>query len=103
MWEEKIALIDNSVKGCCRCAKAEIVLPPVANHTPSLSITWDDKKVKNLLRNPWVKNYAAGTPSIEVISRETDNNIRLTVFMLKPGEKKVVARRIKEELVRASA
>jgi len=44
-----------------------------------------------------------GDPSIEIISWETDNMIRLTVFMLQNGEEKLVARRINEELTKASA
>ena len=44
-----------------------------------------------------------GTPSIETIAWETENSIRITVFMLKPGQEKIVASRIKEELLLASA
>lgn len=100
MWEEKIALIDNAVKGISG-VKTEVVLPPVANHTPSLSITWDDKKIK-LTKETMGEKLRKGTPSIEVIAWEADNNIRLTVFMLKPGQEKIVAERIKAELTQAS-
>ena len=79
-----------------------MVIPPVANHLPSLSITWDPQKVK-LTRDQMGEKLRKGTPSIEVIAWETENNIRLTVFMLKPGQEKIVAQRIKEELVQASA
>jgi L-seryl-tRNA(Ser) seleniumtransferase len=46
-----------------------------------------------------------GSPSIEVVSweKEKENSIRLTVFMLKKGQEKIVAARIKEELLLASA
>ncbi|CAG5018713.1 D-glucosaminate-6-phosphate ammonia lyase [Dyadobacter sp. CECT 9275] len=101
MWEQKIALIDTAVKGIGG-VKTEIVLPPVANHTPSLSITWDSTKVK-LTRDELCEKLRKGTPSIEVIGWEAENNIRLTVFMLKPGQEKVVAQRIREELQHASA
>lgn len=100
MWEEKIALINNAVKGISG-VKTEVVLPPVANHTPSLSITWDDKKIK-LTKETMGEKLRKGTPSIEVIAWEADNNIRLTVFMLKPGQEKIVAERIKAELTQAS-
>lgn len=100
MWEEKIALIDNAVKGISG-VKTEVVLPLVANHTPSLSITWDDKKIK-LTKETMGEKLRKGTPSIEVIAWEADNNIRLTVFMLKPGQEKIVAERIKAELTQAS-
>jgi L-seryl-tRNA(Ser) seleniumtransferase len=42
-----------------------------------------------------------GKPSIEVMST-SDNSINITVFMLKPGQEKIVAARVKEELSRAS-
>jgi len=43
-----------------------------------------------------------GDPSIEVISwGDPDNSVSLTVFMLKKGEHKIVAKRIKEELSKA--
>jgi L-seryl-tRNA(Ser) seleniumtransferase len=32
-----------------------------------------------------------------------DNTINITVFMLKPGEEKIVASRVSEELKKASA
>lgn len=101
MWEDKIALINNTVKNI-QGVKTEVVIPPVANHLPSLSITWDPQKVK-LTRDQMGEKLRKGTPSIEVIAWETENNIRLTVFMLKPGQEKIVAQRIKEELVQASA
>jgi len=42
-----------------------------------------------------------GNPSIEVMDGE-NNSIRITVFMLKPGQEKIVARRVREELSKAS-
>ena len=43
--------------------------------------------------------------SIEIAKagEEKENSIRLTVFMLKKGQEKIVAARIKEELLLASA
>lgn len=42
-----------------------------------------------------------GNPSIETISWEEANSIRITVFMLQDGEEVTVARRIREELLKA--
>jgi L-seryl-tRNA(Ser) seleniumtransferase len=42
-----------------------------------------------------------GNPSIEVRGGN-DNSIVITVFMLKPGQEKIVASRIQEELTKAS-
>jgi uncharacterized pyridoxal phosphate-dependent enzyme len=98
MWEEKIALIDSAVKSIGGI-KTEVIIPPVANHTHSLEITWDEK-VK-LTREALVEKLQKGNPSIEVIGWEKPNAIRLTVFMLKPGQEKIVAKRIREELLAA--
>ncbi len=101
IWEQKIALIDKAVKDISG-VKTEVIIPPVANHLPSLNISWDPQKVK-LGRDELGEKLRKGTPSIEVISWETEHSIRLTVFMLKPEQEKIVARRIREELVAASA
>ena len=99
-WETRIAHIQNAVKQISGVT-TEVIVPPVANHTPALRITWDAGKVK-LARKDLQENLRNGNPSIEVIVGENDS-IQLTVFMLKPGQEKIVASRLKEELSRASA
>jgi uncharacterized pyridoxal phosphate-dependent enzyme len=101
MWEEHIAVINDAVKNISGVS-TQIIIPPVANHTPSLEISWDNSKVK-ITRDAFVERLRKGSPSIEVIGWEKDNSIRLTVFMLKPKQEKIVAARIKEELMLASA
>lgn len=91
-WENTIGYIKTqaeSVEG----VKGELSVPPIANHTPLLTLTWDAAKipmtnqdVMAILRN--------GDPSIEVMPSATGINI--TVFMLKEGEEKIVARRLTE-------
>jgi len=99
-WEAKLALIDNAVKSV-QGVSTEVHVPPLGNHTPTLRITWDDTKVKvsdkqlrETLRN--------GNPSIELGGGRA-NSISVTVFMLKPGQEKIVASRLREELSRATA
>jgi uncharacterized pyridoxal phosphate-dependent enzyme len=103
MWENRIALINDSVKNI-NGVTTEITIPPVANHSPSLGIGWDNTKVK-ITREALGEKLRKGSPSIEVVSweKEKENSIRLTVFMLKKGQEKIVAARIKEELLLASA
>ena len=100
-WEERIAVINNAAKSVPGVT-TEVIVPPVANHTPSLEITWDPAKVKET-RDGFGERLRKGSPSIEVIAWEKESSIRLTVFMLKPGQEKVVAKRIREELLKASA
>ncbi len=99
-WESRIALINDTVKKI-PYVTTEIIIPPVANHTPSLEISWDNTKVK-VNRDEFGARLRKGSPSIEVIAWEKESSIRLTVFMLKPGQEKIVAKRIQEELVKAS-
>lgn len=99
-WEDKLALIDNAVKSV-QGVSTEVHVPPLGNHTPTLRITWDntkvkvsDKQLREALRN--------GNPSIELGGGRA-NSVSVTVFMLKPGQEKIVASRLKEELSRATA
>ena len=101
IWESKINSINNAIKDI-KGVTTTVVIPPVANHNPSLEITWDPATVK-LTREAMVQKLRFGNPSIEVIGWEKENSIRLTVFMLKQGQEKVVASRLKEELTAASA
>jgi uncharacterized pyridoxal phosphate-dependent enzyme len=100
-WEGQIELIRNAVKNI-KGVTTEVIIPPVANHTPSLEISWERSKVK-ATRDEVVERLRKGSPSIEVIGWEKEDSFRLTVFMLKAGQEKIVAKRIQEELLKASA
>ncbi|HLL44903.1 MAG TPA: hypothetical protein VK369_17250 [Segetibacter sp.] len=98
-WEKSIAIIENAAKKV-QGVTTEVTVPPIANHTPALKITWDASQVK--ITNKEIQdNLRNGNPSIEVMSN-ADNTINITVFMLKPGQEKIVARRVHEELSKAS-
>ena len=98
-WEKSIAIIENAAKKV-KGVTTEVTVPPIANHTPALKVTWDASQVK--ITNKEIQdNLRNGNPSIEVMSN-ADNTINITVFMLKPGQEKIVARRVHEELSKAS-
>lgn len=102
MWEDNIGFINEAVKKV-KGVTTEITVPPIANHTPKLTISWDKNIIKTTRKNLGDK-LRNGDPSIELISwGDPDNSISLTVFMLKKGEHKIVAKRIQEELAAASA
>jgi L-seryl-tRNA(Ser) seleniumtransferase len=97
MWEDRVAVITNALKPI-NGVTTSVSVPPIANHTPKITINWDKSKI-NLTRKELGENLRNGSPSIEVISwGDPDNSIDLTVFMLNPGQEKIVARRLKEEL-----
>ena len=99
MWESKIDTIAKSVDSI-EGVKIEISVPPIANHTPLLFISWDESKVKTSNKDLMLK-LRNGSPSIEVMANGTGINI--TVFMLQDGEEKIVAKRVREELLLAKA
>lgn len=99
MWESKIDTIAQAVASI-EGVSTEVSVPPIANHTPLLFIKWDESKVKTTNKELMIK-LRNGNPSIEVMANGTGINI--TVFMLQVGEERIVAKRIKEELLLAKA
>ena len=97
IWEDRIAVIQRAITGI-KHVQTAIVLPPIANHTPTLEITWDSSYT--MTGAALAEKLRHGTPSIEVISGEKDNAIRMTVLLLKPGQEKIVAARVREELLK---
>lgn len=103
-WEDSMAIVVNTIKGI-KGVNTEVFLPEIANHTPTLRLTWDENRIKmtgkELRERLW-----NGNPGIEVMGGGTmsksKGGIELSVWQLKPGQDKIVARRIKEELMAAS-
>jgi seryl-tRNA(Sec) selenium transferase len=96
MLEDRISVMSNaatSVKG----VKAEMLPLPLINRIPTLTISWDKSLIKldNL-----AANLRDGSPSIEVMGGPA-GSINVTTHMLKPDEVKIVAGRIKDELMKA--
>lgn len=98
MWDERVAVIVNAVKKI-EGVSTSVTIPPIANHTPAISVTWDETKVK-ITPGQLLKNLQDGSPSIEVMTSK--NAINMTVFMLKSGDDKIVAKRFQEELAKAA-
>ena len=87
---ELIRASATAVKG----VKAEVFVPPVSNHVPHIRITWDggDEPAAAAV----VKAMKDGEPSI-VIRNEKDALV-VGVWMMQPGEDKIVARRLRQVL-----
>ena len=99
-WETNIAHIENAIKKIPGIS-TEIHVPPLGNHTPTLRITWDASRVR-VTDKALREAMRAGDPSIEM-GGGTANSVNVTVFMLQPGQEKIVASRLKEELTKATA
>ena len=88
---EEIAKSAGSVAG----VKTEIFVPEVANHVPHLRVTWDASAV-GISANDVVKALKDGDPSIG--TRNEGPALVIGVWMMRPGEEKIVARRLKQVL-----
>ena len=100
-WEKRVDTIRKAAEKY-PSVTSKIDIPEIANHTPHLTLTWDQAKIKI---NPLEvkKQLLEGEPSIEVTPSTNRENLVVTVWMLKPGEAETVARRIAEVLRNAVA
>jgi L-seryl-tRNA(Ser) seleniumtransferase len=100
MWERKIAFIASAIKSIPG-VHTETYIPPTDNNMPTLKVTWDPAKI-NLSNTEMGECLRNGNPSVEVISWEAPNTLRCGMHVLEAGEEKIVASRLKEELLKAS-
>lgn len=98
MLEERVTLISNAVKSV-NGVTVETYAPALGNHTPTMRIGWDASKIKLTVKT-LQEQLRGGNPSIEVVGEP--NAISITTWMLKPGQEKIVAARLKEEFTKAS-
>lgn len=87
---EQIRKAATSVPG----VEAEVFVPEVANHVPHVRITWDAAKV-GVTPEQAITALRDGTPSIRV---RPGREVVVGVWMMKPGEAPVVAKRLREVL-----
>lgn len=96
--DSRVSDISKALSGI-RGVKTERLVPEIANHLPHLTVDWDNpvtlsaQEVAASLRN--------GDPRIEV-SQRGQRGLTISVWMLRPGEHRIVARRLREVLGRAA-
>ena len=95
-WLKQIAHIENAVKNI-KSVKTRIFVPEIANSTPNLEISWDPA-ILAVTGKEIQERLSKGEPGIELNAGK--NNISLVTFIMVPGEEKIVAARIKEELLK---
>jgi len=74
--------------------KAEVFVPEIANHVPHVRISWDGADEGTAAAA--VNAMRDGEPSIAI--RSEGNGLVVGVWMLQPGEEKIVARRLRQVL-----
>jgi L-seryl-tRNA(Ser) seleniumtransferase len=97
---EKRAETIRSSASAVSAVKAEVFVPEVANHVPHVRVSWD-AAAKGITPAEVVKALRDGEPSIG--TRSEGDALVIGVWMMQPGEDKVVARRLREVLERRSA
>ena len=88
-WDRRCGVIASAAKKF-PSVTTQVVVPPIANHTPHLFIRWDDARLKIGPREV-MNRLRAGTPSIEPCPMTDDKQLVFTVWMLQPGEAELVA------------
>jgi uncharacterized pyridoxal phosphate-dependent enzyme len=74
---------------------AEIFVPEVANHVPHVRISWD-AAARGMTPTDAVNRLRAGEPSIG--TRSEGDSVVIGVWVMRPGEAKIVARRLRDVL-----
>jgi L-seryl-tRNA(Ser) seleniumtransferase len=97
MWEARVAVINNAVKNI-PAVSTEVSVPPIANHTPTLHISWDTDKI-GISGDGLLKALKEGSPSI-IAYGGGKNSITVSPWMMRPGQEKIVASRIREEILK---
>jgi D-glucosaminate-6-phosphate ammonia-lyase len=73
---------------------AEVWVPEVANHVPHIRVSWPADK--GLKAADVVKAMREGEPSIAI--RNEGEQLVMSTWMMRPGEDKIVAKRLKQVL-----
>jgi L-seryl-tRNA(Ser) seleniumtransferase len=97
-WDRRCNVIASAAKKF-PSVTTEVVMPPVANHTPHLFIHWDDAKLKIGPREV-MNRLRTGTPAIEACPMTDDKQLVFTVWMLQPGEAELIARTLTKILTK---
>lgn len=100
MWENKIAFIAGQIKSIPGVSTSTHIPESLDNQMPTLKVTWDPNKIK-VTNVEMGERLRKGNPSVEVISWEAPNTLRCGMHVLEAGEEKIVASRLKEELLKA--
>lgn len=99
-WERRIAVIADTIKDI-PTVSTKTLIPPIANQVPHLLIQWDEERLR-VSRDQLKQRLASGDPPIATarVHGTGDDGFLISVFMLQPGEEKIVAQRIRHLLRR---
>ena len=87
---------DSASVAVLRGVQSEMFVPPIHYRVPHVRIRWDEHAIPLAVREA-IRRLREGEPSIEV-RPNTEVGLEMSVWMLQPGETRVVARRLREIL-----
>jgi len=93
-WWDRLHYISKHLRTIPGVYTADFV-PAIANHVPTMRVEWDTQKVA-LTSAEARKFLDSGDPAVKVGGGPGGNSISLVSFMLKPGEERLIASRLKE-------
>jgi L-seryl-tRNA(Ser) seleniumtransferase len=98
-WERRAKLVTDSVAKV-PTMKSEVFVPPIANHVPTVRLTWQKAALK-LTADDVRKQLREGKPSIEIApnsspAKDETQEISVAVWQMQPGEVDIVAKRLGE-------
>jgi L-seryl-tRNA(Ser) seleniumtransferase len=98
-WEARVAKIESAIKDI-NGIKTEVKVPALGNVTPTLHVTWD-KKIVKITTKDLQEQLRSGDPSIEIVNNG-DEHLSITTWVMKEGQEKIVAKRLKEVFNKAT-
>ena len=97
-WEQRCGTIERSIANLPGVS-TEMFVPEIANAVPHLRICWDFDAAQ-LTAEQAAEELRRGDPAIEVRPRFSEG-LEVAVWMLAPGEERVVGRRLRRVLAKA--
>lgn len=99
-WERRIEAIESSLQRVPTVTTQRIV-PPIANSVPHLLVFWDENEL-GISRSEVTSKLRDGEPSIRLarVSGTGSEGLLISVFMLQPGEDKIIGDRLRQILSR---
>ena len=95
-FQKRAERIAAQVKGI-PTVEAKIFVPPVANHVPHLRVNFDQSRI-GMTGQQIMDKMRQGSPRIELNPSVGPDFVTVGVWMLKPDEDVIVARRLREVL-----
>jgi L-seryl-tRNA(Ser) seleniumtransferase len=97
-FERRARVISDSATAH-KAVRAEVYVPPIANHVPHIRITWSRSAV-GLAAADLRRQLREGEPSIEIVpggsGADDAQEISIGVWQMQPGEAEMVGRRLRQ-------